>query len=442
MNASIPFLLWLYQRITSLLKGVVRVYIWYRLKKGKEDSKRLTERFGVASQARPEGRIIWFHAASVGEAVSLLPLLQQIRDQFPHTIPLVTTGTVTAAIVMGKILPSGCIHQYSPVDVLEWVRSFLDHWQPDLAVFVESEFWPNMILECRARKIPLYLINAHLTLESFQAWQRFPSVIQHLLACFESFLVQSETVAARLIALGAQPSTVHVCGNLKFAAAPLTYDTLEFARLQAKMDGRPLWVAASTHAGEEDIMAETHRRLKSSLPTVLTVIIPRHPLRGGQITKDLWDKGLQVVQRSHQETVNPSTDIYVVDTLGELGLFYRLSEVAVLGGTFVPIGGHNPIEPVLLGCAVIWGPYTHKQRVICDVLEDAALAVTTPEALAPTIEKLLKDEEWRKEKIAQAQHLVAVQTHVLDRIMSQLGGNLSGINTEHNTPQTLRRVPQ
>lgn len=422
---KLPFLLWLYQRAAPALEKGVAAYVRYRLKKGKEDPNRLNERFGKPSLPRPEGEIAWFHGASVGEAVSLLPLLHRIRKQFPHITPLVTTGTVAAATVMAKSLPKGCIHQYIPLDVPAWVNRFLDYWRPYIVVFVESEFWPNLILSCQARNIPLYLINAHLSKKSYQSWRRFSSIIRRLLSCFELFLAQSKIIEKRLECLGAPPSKTQVCGNLKFAASPLPYDASELDRIRSQIQGRLLWVAASTHPGEEALIADTHHLVKRALPTLLTILIPRHPHRGLDIAKNLEVQGLNVAKRSCQDKIESSTDIYLGDTIGELGLFYRLSDVAFIGGTLVPIGGHNPIEPALLGCALIWGPYTHQQTEICGILEPGASPVKTKEDLAQTLEKLLVDDQLRQQKMALAHQLIATQAHVLDHIVDALSKKLS-----------------
>jgi 3-deoxy-D-manno-octulosonic-acid transferase len=417
---AVPFLLTVYQRVTPLLERGVLAYLHRRLKRGKEDPNRQNERLGKASQPRPDGSIAWFHGASVGEAVSLLPLLHRIRAEFPHITLLVTTGTVTAATVIAKSLPEGCIHQYSPVDVPTWIEAFLDHWQPDIAVLVESEFWPNLILSCQRRKIPLYLINASMSEKSFRSWRRVPSVIGYLLSCFEICLAQSKTIAKRLCELGADPSKVSVCGNLKFAATPLVCDLKELKQLQSIVSGRPLWVAASTHLGEETIVVDAHLIVKANMPNLLTIIIPRHPRRGAEIAKDLRDKGLQVALRSCQDIIQPSTDIYVVDTIGELGLYYRLSDIAFIGGTLVPIGGHNPIEAVLLDCALIWGPHTYKQTEICDILNPVAASVSTKEDLAATLEELLEDKDLRTKKISRAHQLLEAQTYILDHVLNAL----------------------
>lgn len=439
MRKGVPFLLTLYQRVAPFLEKALRVYLRYRLKKGKEDPGRLKERFGQASSPRPSGPTVWFHGASVGEAVSLLPLLKRIRLTFPHITPLVTTGTVTAAAILKKNLPEGCIHQYSPVDVPAWVNAFLDYWNPCLAVFVESEVWPNTILNCQTKKIPLYLVNAALSEKSYRGWRRFPSIIGYLLSCFEMCLAQSEAVAQRLKALGAVPSRVRVCGNLKFAASPLSCDLAELKHVQSMVQGRPLWAAASTHAGEETLVAEAHKMVKHALPNLLTILIPRHSSRGEGIVKDLVAKGLQVARRSSQDIIQPSTDIYVVDTMGELGLFYRLSDVAFVGGTFAPVGGHNPIEASLLDCALIWGPHIHKQTEICTILHPAALAVRTKEDLAAAVKQLLVEENARKEKIALAHHLIAVQAYILDHVMEALSERLPV--SQVSSPVLQEKVP-
>jgi 3-deoxy-D-manno-octulosonic-acid transferase len=417
---GLPFLLNLYQKLTPFVEKGVVAYLHRRMRRGKEDPNRLKERFGVASIPRPAGSIAWFHGASVGEAVSLLPVLHQIRREFPHVTPLITTGTVTAATVIGKSLPQGCIHQYSPVDIPAWIENFLSYWQPDIAVFVESEFWPNLILRCKARGIPLYLVSATLSKKSYQSWKRFPAVIDYLLSCFELILAQSGEIANRLKDLGADPSKLKVCGNLKFAATALACDLEELQQLQSTLSRRPLWVAASTHVGEEGIVADAHKTVKKTLQNLLTVLIPRHPHRGLEIKEELVNKGLKVARRSNHERIEPSTDIYLVDTIGELGLFYRLSEVAFIGGTFVPIGGHNPIEAVLLSCALLWGPYTHKQTEICDVLGPAACPVVTKEELAATLKQLLEEKDWREEKIILSQNLLKEQAHILNYVIDAL----------------------
>jgi 3-deoxy-D-manno-octulosonic-acid transferase len=421
---ALPFSLTLYQRLTPYLEKGVLAYVRHRIKKGKEDPIRLTERFGQASVPRPSGSVIWFHGASVGEAVSLLPLLERIRREFPHITPLVTTGTVNAARVMTKLMPEGCIHQFIPIDIPAWINAFLDHWQPDIGVFVESEFWPNLILTSQARSIPLYLINATMSEKSYKSWRRFPSVIDHLLSCFELVLAQSKATAKHFKDLGVAPSKVRVFGNLKFAASPLKCDLKELKKLQSTLKGRHIWVAASTHSGEETLVADIHQTIKKSLPNVLTIVIPRHPLRGDDIARELTDKGLEVARRSKGEKIQVSTDIYLVDTIGELGLFYRLSDVAFIGGTFVPIGGHNPIEAVLLDCAVIWGPHTHKQTEICDVLGPAASAVSIKEELASTVQQLLVNETLRNEKIVLGHELVIAQAHILDYVIDALKDKL------------------
>jgi 3-deoxy-D-manno-octulosonic-acid transferase len=414
---ALPLFLSIYQRLTPFLKRGVLAYVRHRIKKGKEDPKRLNERFGRASVNRPSGPVIWFHGASVGEAVSLLPLLTRIRAEFPHTNILVTTGTVTAANVIMKALPEGCIHQYLPIDLPDWVNAFLDHWQPDFGVFVESELWPNLILNCRSRDIPLYLINAAMSEKSYKSWQRLPSVINHLLSCFEVILAQSQQIADRLINLGASVAKVQVCGNLKFAAKPLDCDQGELTQLQQSLKNRIIWVAASTHSGEEILVSEVHQSLKEHFPNLLTIIIPRHSSRGNQIGSKLKESGFNVAQRSKDEQIVESTDIYLVDTMGELGLFYRLSDAAFIGGTFVPIGGHNPIEAVLLDCAIIMGPHTHKQMEICNVLGPVLSCVSSKMELSSTLINLITNKSLRNDKVSGGRSLVTKQAHIVDYVI-------------------------
>ncbi len=356
-----------YRALTTALAPLVMLYLFRRLAAGKEDRARFAERRGIASRARPRGPVVWVHAASVGEAVSMLALIDALVADRPSVSVLVTTGTVTSARLLATRLPEGrAWHQYVPVDRPAYVRRFLDHWQPDLALWVESELWPNLILETKARGVPLVLVNGRMSERSFEGWQRWPSVIRPLLGAFELCLGQDAAQAERLRQLGAGRS---LCvGNLKAAAGPLPVNEAELARLAGQAAGRPLWLAASTHAGEEDAAAAAHQILKQRWPDLLTLIVPRHPGRAGAIAAMLESRALKVARRSRAEPIAAETDIYLGDTLGELGIFYRLAGIAFVGGSLVPIGGHDPTEPAALGKPVVFGPHMENAREAADLL--------------------------------------------------------------------------
>jgi len=267
----------------------------------------------------------------------------------------VTTGTVTSSGLAAERLPRGAIHQYVPVDVPRYVRRFLDHWRPDLALFVESDLWPNRILEASRRRIPMIMVNARLSENSFKRWRFLPASIVNLLQRIDLCLARTAGDAERLSALGA-PRIV-TAGDLKLDVPPPPCDAAKLAALRDAIGRRPLIAAASTHDGEERAMIEVHMRLRAQFPGLLTLIVPRHPERGAAVTVQAGGAGLTARLRSRGELPTPATDVYVADTVGELGIVYRLAPVVFVGGSLVRHGGQNPIEPAKLGAAILHGPH-------------------------------------------------------------------------------------
>ncbi len=328
----------------------LRLLLRVRLARGKEVRGRLTERRGIDPTPRPPGRLIWLHAASVGETLSILPVLPALSEGV-STIVL-TTGTVTSARLLAQrldpLLAGRVLHRFAPLDVPRWAARFLDHWRPDAAAFVESELWPNQLAACRARGIPTMLINARLSDRSLARWRRAPRLAQHVLGGFARVQPRSGTDAERLRALGC--CRVGEPADLKLAAPPLPVDETELQRLQDLLPGRPIWLAASTHPGEDKLILGVHRTLVADHPGLLTIIAPRHPERGGTISAAGY--------RSRGEDP-PEEGVWVADTLGELGLLYRLAGIAFIGRSLLPPGGgQNPLEPARLGCAIAVGPHT------------------------------------------------------------------------------------
>jgi 3-deoxy-D-manno-octulosonic-acid transferase len=327
-----------------------------RAARGREDPARLGERLGQAGVARPVGRLVWLHGASVGEAQSMLPLIAGIRGQAPGAWCLVTTGTVTSARRMAQLLPEGCIHQFVPVDTAAAVQGFLDHWRPDLALWVESELWPGLIAATARRGTPMMLVNARISARSAQRWGWVPGMAAELVRSFRQIVTQDAVTAERLVAMGADPERVRDGGNLKALAPVPECDAAELEQVRALLAGRPVWHAASTHAPEEAAVAEAHRVAARMLPGLLTILAPRHPERGGEIAALLAGQGLSVARRSLGEAPRAETDVWLADTMGELGLWLRLAPVGLIGGSIAPQGGHNPFEPAALGSAILHGP--------------------------------------------------------------------------------------
>ncbi len=347
---------------------MLRRMLQRRVAIGKEDAARLGERCGVESLARPAGRLGWIHAASVGEAVSVLPVLSSLAAQDPALTILFTTGTLTSARLLARRLPElgldRVLHRFVPLDVPAWVGRFLDHWRPDAAAFVESELWPNLIAGCQKRAIPLMLINGRMSAGSLRRWRWSASFARQLIGGFDRVHAQSADYAERLTKLGARGLLPP--GNLKLAADPLPVDVAELARLKALIGGRPVWLAASTHPGEETVAAEVHRQLAETRRDVLTIIAPRHPDRGDAIAAALGN----APRRSRGEGPPPG-GIWIADTLGELGLLYRLAPVVFVGGSLVDRGGQNPLEAARFGDAVAVGPHTDNCRETVASLEAA-----------------------------------------------------------------------
>ncbi len=339
----------------TAMAPAVRVLVWRRVARGKEVAGRLAERRGVAGGERPAGRVVWVHAASVGEVVSVFPVVAALVARGRGVV--LTTGTVTSArLVAERIVAEGwagrVVHRFAPLDVPRWVARFLDFWRPEVAGFVESEIWPNRLAACRRRGIPVLVLNGRMSARSFARWRRFPGLAREILGGV-AVAAQSEADAERFRALGAGQVTMP--GNLKLAAPALAADAAELTRLRAELAGRPAWVAASTHPGEEALVAEAHRKLAADWPGLVTILVPRHPERGAEVAAGL--AGLAVARRGAGQGP-PAGGVWVADTLGELGLWYRLAPVVLMGRSLLPPGGgQNPYEPARLGCAVATGPW-------------------------------------------------------------------------------------
>ncbi len=418
-------LLSIYLFASARLAPLLRIWLARRARRGKEDPARLPERFGFPGMLRPDGPLVWFHAASVGEALSILELVGRIGALRPGLRFVVTTGTVSSAALMGRRLPPSACHQFMPVDLVPAVRRFLAHWRPDLAVWIESEIWPATIVETDAARVPLVLVNARLSPASARRWGWAPGMIADLLGRFRLILAQDEQTAARLRALGA--GRVDVTGTLKEGSAPLPHDEAERQRLAAAFDDRPLWLAASTHPGEEVLVAEAHRAVRRQIPRAVLVLVPRHPERGLEIAHMLTLDGWQVARRGAGERPGPDTQIYLADTLGEMGLWYRLSPVSFLGGSLVPAGGHNPFEPAALGSAIIHGPEVQNFADGFRRLSAARAArrVADAQGLAQAVAVTLAPEEAAR-MAAAAWDLFSAGAEVTDRVVAALFPLLPG----------------
>lgn len=419
----------LYRALGWAIAPLVDQWLKARMRRGKEDPARAEERRGHAGVPRPPGRLVWFHGASVGEMVSVLAVIDRIRRDYPEISVLVTSGTVTSAEMAAQRLPERCIHQYVPADIPGWIGRFLDHWRPDAAFWVESELWPGLVTATHARGIPMVLLNARISLTSFKRWRWLPGFRRSVIGAFDLVLARSDLAAERFEALGAR--SVKALGDLKLAALPLPVDQEALAELREAVGDRPVFLAASTHDGEEQAAIKAHIATRERTPDLLTVIVPRHPLRGDDIHFFLASCGYEVARRSAGDVVTGKTDFYLADTLGELGLFFTLAQVAFIGASLTPKGGHNPLEAAPFDVAILMGPDRRNNQRPAEVLDQAGalLVVDTPEELAIAVAGLFAHPERVDLLKDRVKHVMGNFEAVLDSTLTMISPYIEGEGT-------------
>jgi 3-deoxy-D-manno-octulosonic-acid transferase len=418
MANTLPMTLRFYRGLSSAAAPLAPAVIRQRLKQGKEDPERIGERRGLSRDIRPSGPLVWIHGASVGEVLAAASLIERLRAL--NLRILLTSGTVTSATIVAKRFPPDIIHQYVPYDSPRFVARFLDHWRPSLALFIESDLWPNLILSSAARRLPMVLINGRMSPRSFPRWRRASGTISALLSRFDICLAQSRVDAERFAALGG--ANVLTTGNLKLDVPAPPADPHKLERLMLATRGRPVIVAASTHPGEEEILLQAHRTLSGFFPGLLTVIVPRHPDRGPAIALTVATSGLAGALRSRDELPTAAAEIYVADTLGELGLFYRLAPIVFMGGSLVEHGGQNPIEAVKLGAAIVHGPHVFNFADVYEALDSSAGARRADglEGLVKQLGQLLADPDACNTLNASASRVVGELGGALERTLAAL----------------------
>ncbi len=431
MADKLPMTLRAYRRAMSAATPLANVWLKRRLNRGKEVEARLSERHGVSTLPRPEGPLVWLHGASVGELNAVFPLIDRLRAQDVRV--LVTSGTVTSAEVARQRLPDDVLHQFIPLDAPRFVTSFLHHWRPDLGLFIEQDLWPNLIVAAARRKIPLVLINGRMSEQSFKGWRSLRRTAKALLKNFDLCLAQSSLDAERFSQLGMQ--IVQVTGNLKLDVPAPPANALKLAEMERAAADRQVFVAASTHPGEEDAIVEAHRRARKTRPRLLTIIVPRHPERGVEILNRAVATGSRAMLRSAGVTPDVRTDIYVADTIGELGLLYRLAHVVFMGGSIVEHGGQNPIEAAKLGKPILHGPNVWNFQDIYAALDAArgAEEVENIGHLAMRVGDLMKDPASRKAAGDAARRTVDRLGGALDKTFAELEPYLLQLRLSYQT---------
>ncbi|WP_136634950.1 3-deoxy-D-manno-octulosonic acid transferase [Pseudooceanicola onchidii] len=402
--------------------------VWYRvsrkLARQGVSAARRRERLGHATLPRPAGRLIWFHAASVGESLSVLALARRMVERDEGAEVLITSGTASSAAILEKRMPPGCRHQFAPLDRPSALRRFLDHWKPDAAIFVESELWPQMLVAAHTAGIPLALVNARMSKSSLKNWQRFDSTARYLLGLFTLIRTQDQRTLDGLIALGADPDRVARGPNLKAMADPLPVDERAYMEVEAAYSGL-LWVAASTHPGEEEKVIEAQIRLRDMVRGARLILVPRHPERAAEIAAMVEAKGLTCTRRSHSRDPGAS-EVYIADTLGEMGVWYQLASVVFMGGSLGRAGGHNPYEPAQMNCALISGRRVANFADVYDQFTEAGAVsmIKTPRELAEAVALLLTDLEEQRGQKSVAQSLAQSQLDQLDGLAALLDEQL------------------
>lgn len=408
----------LYQRLMGTAHLIAPGLLERRVKRGKEDAARWREKLGETELARPEGSLVWFHGVSVGESLSVLPVIAALSIERPDLIVLITSATTTSADILAKRLPKGAIHQYAPLDTPQAVKAFLDHWRPDLAVFIESDIWPTQLRELTRRGTPHVLLSARITEKTYKGWQRFKGAMRSLLAGYSLVMAQDKASEDRLKAMGVTPGPR---ANLKTLGAAPPVEARALSELK-KLIGKPfVYFAASTHYGEDSLIA------KALEPALwggdLLILAPRHPIRAGDIRLDLEAMGLKVAQRSRAEPVTSQTHVYLADTLGELGLFFSVAGITIMGGSFLEdIGGHNPLEAARLGKCVITGPdISNWSGVYADLLDtDAAFRVKGTAELGFLLSQLRQHPEVVKAANEKALAVSLKEADTLDVVWAAL----------------------
>jgi 3-deoxy-D-manno-octulosonic-acid transferase len=392
-----------YRALSWVAGAGAGAWLFGRAREGKEDPARVGERFARYPTARPPGALVWLHAASIGESGVALTLIEALAARDASLSFLLSTGTRTSANLVARRAQPRTTHVYAPLDRPDVVRRFFDHWRPDLGVFVESEVWPNLILEAHARGVPLALVNARMSPRSLQQWRSLPAAARRLLDAFTFVSAADARTATALSDLRGKP--VSALGNLKLAAPAPRIDAQARAALAAEIGARPVWLAASTHLGEENFVLNAHLLLRQAFPDSLLIIVPRHPERG----QDIAEFADAAPRRSQGGRVAGAA-VYIADTLGELGTLYDLAPVSLIAGSLLPhLKGHNPIEPAKIGSAMISGPYVESFQDLFDALVAAGGAVTacTADELAEAVARRWRDETMRRQHVQAARVVVA-----------------------------------
>ena len=344
----------LYRLLINLVLLISPLIIILRLIKKKEHPIRFKEKFCFFPIKRGNGKLVWFHGSSVGEILSIIPLVEKLEKNKSIKKILITSSTLSSSKVLTKFKLKKTVHQFFPIDANFLTKKFLDYWNPAIAIFVESEIWPNMLINVKKKSIPLVLLNARITKKSYKKWKMISLLSKFLFESFDISFPQNHETKKYLNSLGVKK--IKFLGNLKFSESKTQKNSALNKNIEKIFKSRKIWCAVSTHNGEEKMCAEAHKKLKKKYKKLLTVIIPRHVHRVNDIYKEIVDMGFKVQIHSKKNKIKKDTDIYLVDTYGETKSFFKICNTVFLGGSIVNHGGQNPLEPARFGCKILHGP--------------------------------------------------------------------------------------
>lgn len=422
-DAEIPgarVMRFIYSALLYLLVPVVVLRLLWLGRRNPAYLGRWRERFGLPAPLPADRPIIWLHAVSVGEVHASGPLVQRLLNRYPRCRMIVTTTTPTGAAAVRQTFGDQVSHLYFPYDLPRAIRSYFDRVHPSLILVMETELWPNFVAEGRRRGVPIALINARMPERAVAAYTRTATLARATVRNFALIASQTDADRERYLRLGADPRQVVTCGNLKFDIhLPHSVQEQGLALRQFFSVNRPIWICASTHDGEEQTILNAFSRVRESYPACLLIIAPRHPERSRAVEDMCRRAGFSVVCRSREEEYDTRTAVMVLDTLGELASFYACSDVAFVGGSLVPAGGHNLLEPACLGVPVLCGPHLTNFQEIFSLLREAGAAeiVEDPESLAQGIVRLLADGNLRHAVGERGRSVVERNRGAVDRIM-------------------------
>ena len=390
----------IYKLLTNVVCFFAPIFLKIRIYKKKEDENRYTEKLCIIEKKRTAGKLVWFHAASVGELMSIIPILEKFEKIKEIKTILITTNTVSSSrIFYKKIKSKKIIHQFFPFDKDIFTKKFLSHWLPDLVIFVESEIWPNFIFNIKSKKIPLILLNARITTKTYLRWKKIPSFAKLVFSSFDMCLPQNKETEKYLKNFDVRK--IKNLGNLKFSKSKFISSNKLNKNISKMFHYKKIWCATSTHIGEEVFCGKTHIELKKRLKNVILIIIPRHIHRVNEIVKELNKMNLKIHLHTNKSKFDSDIDIYLVDTFGETQKFFNISKSVFLGGSLINHGGQNPIEPTRMGCSIYHGPHVNNFKEIYSYLASFNISkkINTINNLKRFLLKDLSSKEKRSKKL-------------------------------------------